>query len=121
MKVQLPDGSQRELPDNSTVAELAAAIGPRLAKDALAGKVNGKPVDLTSPIPDGAQVEVVTPKSEMGRHIIRHSTAHLMAQAVQELFPGTQVTIGPVIENGFYYDFASRRPFTDDDFAKIEE
>jgi threonyl-tRNA synthetase len=121
MKVQLPDGSQRELPENSTVAELAAAIGPRLAKDALAGKVNGKPVDLTSPIPDGAQVEVVTPKSEMGRHIIRHSTAHLMAQAVQELFPGTQVTIGPVIENGFYYDFASKQPFSEEDFAKIEE
>ena len=121
MKVQLPDGSQRELPDNSTVAQLAAVIGPRLAKDALAGKVNGKPVDLTSPIPDGAQVEVVTPRSEMGRHIIRHSTAHLMAQAVQELFPGTQVTIGPVIENGFYYDFASKQPFSEEDFAKIEE
>lgn len=121
MKVQLPDGSTKELPGGATVADLAASIGPRLAKDAIAGKVNDKPVDLDAPLPDGAKVEVVTPKTDPGRYIIRHSTAHLMAQAVQELFPGTQVTIGPVIENGFYYDFASDRPFSEEDFAWIEE
>lgn len=121
MKVQLPDGSTKELPGGATVADLAASIGPRLAKDAIAGKVNDKPVDLDAPLPEGAKVEVVTPKTDPGRYIIRHSTAHLMAQAVQELFPGTQVTIGPVIENGFYYDFASDRPFSEEDFAWIEE
>ncbi|HUP46778.1 MAG TPA: threonine--tRNA ligase [Thermoanaerobaculia bacterium] len=121
MQVQLPDGSYKEVPDNATVADVAAAIGKGLAKAALAGKVNGKVVDLYAPVPDGAKVEIVTPKSELGLDTIRHSTAHLMAHAVQELFPGTQVTIGPVIENGFYYDFASDRPFTEDDLRRIEE
>jgi len=121
MNVQLPDGSIREVPDNATVADVAASIGKRLAKDALAGKVNGKVVDVYSPVPDGAKVEIITPKSEDGIDTIRHSTAHLMAMAVQELFPGTQVTIGPVIEHGFYYDFGTDRPFTDDDLRRIEE
>ena len=121
MNVQLPDGSVREVPDNATVADVAASIGKRLAKDALAGKVNGKVVDVYAPVPDGARVEIVTPKSEEGIDTIRHSTAHLMAHAVQELFPGTQVTIGPVIENGFYYDFGTDRPFTEDDLRRIEE
>jgi threonyl-tRNA synthetase len=121
MNVQLPDGSIREVPDNATVADVAAAIGKRLAKDALAGKVNGKVVDVYAPVPDGAKVEIITPKSEEGIDTIRHSTAHLMAMAVQELFPGTQVTIGPVIEHGFYYDFGTDRPFTDDDLRRIEE
>jgi threonyl-tRNA synthetase len=121
MNVQLPDGSVREVPDNATVADVAASIGKRLAKDALAGKVNGKVVDVYAPVPDGARVEIVTPKSEEGLDTIRHSTAHLMAHAVQELFPGTQVTIGPVIENGFYYDFGTDRPFTEDDLRRIEE
>jgi len=121
MNVQLPDGSIREVPENATVADVAASIGRRLAKDALAGKVNGKVVDVYTPVPEGAKVEIVTPKSEEGLDTIRHSTAHLMAMAVQELFPGTQVTIGPVIENGFFYDFGTDRPFTEEDLLRIEE
>ena len=121
MNVQLPDGSTREVPDNATVADVAASIGKRLAKDAIAGKVNGKVVDVYAPVPDGAKVEIVTAKTEAGIDTIRHSTAHLMAHAVQELFPGTQVTIGPVIENGFYYDFGADRPFTEEDLRRIEE
>ena len=121
MQVQLPDGSQKEVPDNATVADVAASIGKRLAKDAIAGKVNGKVVDVYAKVPNGAKVEIVTPKSEAGLDTIRHSTAHLMAMAVQELFPGTQVTIGPVIENGFFYDFGTDRPFSDEDLRRIEE
>src|SRR5437667_11539506 len=121
MQVELPDGSKREVPDGATVADVAASIGKRLAKDALAGKVNGKIVDVYAPVPDGAKVEIVTPKSDEGLDTIRHSTAHLMAMAVQELFPGTQVTIGPVIENGFYYDFGTDHPFSDEDLRRIEE
>ncbi len=121
MQVQLPDGSQKDVPDNATVAEVAASIGKRLAKEAIAGKVNGKIVDVYSKVPSGAKVEIVTPKTPEGLDTIRHSTAHLMAMAVQELFPGTQVTIGPVIENGFYYDFGTDRPFTDEDLRRIEE
>jgi threonyl-tRNA synthetase len=121
MNVQLPDGSVKEVPENATLADVAAAIGRRLAKDAIAGKIDGKVVDLSARVPEGARVEIVTPKSEEGIDTIRHSTAHLMAMAVQELFPGTQVTIGPVIENGFYYDFGTDRPFTDEDLRRIEE
>jgi threonyl-tRNA synthetase len=121
MNVQLPDGSLKEVPENATIADVAAAIGRRLAKDAIAGRIDGKTVDVYTPVPDGAKVEIVTPKSEAGIDTIRHSTAHLMAMAVQELFPGTQVTIGPVIENGFYYDFATERPFTEEDLRRIEE
>src|SRR5919206_566769 len=120
MNVQLPDGSIREVPDGATVADVAASIGRRLAKDAIAGKVDGKVVDVYTPVPDGAKVEIVTPKTEAGLDTIRHSTAHLMAMAVQELFPGTQVTIGPVIENGFYYDFYRDEPFSTEDFPRIE-
>jgi threonyl-tRNA synthetase len=121
MNVQLPDGSIREVPAGATVADVAASIGKRLAKDAVAGKVNGKVVDLYLPVPEDAKVEIITAKSEEGIDTIRHSTAHLMANAVQELFPGTQVTIGPVIENGFFYDFGTSRPFTDEDLRAIEE
>jgi threonyl-tRNA synthetase len=121
MQVQLPDGSMREVPENATVADVAASIGKRLAKDALAGKVDGKVVDVYAPVHEGAKVEIVTPKSAEGIDTIRHSTAHLMANAVQELFPGTQVTIGPVIENGFFYDFGAAHPFTDEDLRRIEE
>src|ERR1700737_2978929 len=121
MQVELPDGSKKDVPDNATVADVAASIGKRLAKAALAGKVNGKVVDIYTPVPDNAKVEIVTPKSEAGLDTIRHSTAHLMAMAVQELFPGTQVTIGPVIENGFYYDFGTDRTFSDEDLRRIEE
>lgn len=121
MHVQLPDGSQREIPDGATVADVAASIGKGLARAAIAGKVNGKVVDVYTPVPDNARIEIVTPKSEAGLDTIRHSTAHLMAMAVQELFPGTQVTIGPVIENGFFYDFGTDRPFSDEDLRRIEE
>jgi len=121
MNVELPDGSKREIPDGATVADVAASIGKGLAKAAIAGKVNGKVVDVYTPVPDNARIEIVTPKSEAGLDTIRHSTAHLMAMAVQELFPGTQVTIGPVIENGFFYDFGTDRPFSDDDLRRIEE
>jgi threonyl-tRNA synthetase len=121
MNVTLPDGSVREVPENATVADVAAAIGRRLAKDAVAGKINGKVVDVYTPVPDGAKVEIVTPKTDEGIDTIRHSTAHLMAHAVQELYPGTQVTIGPVIEHGFFYDFGTDRPFTEDDLRRIEE
>ena len=121
MHVQLPDGSMKEVPEGATIADIAASIGKRLAKDAIAGKIDGKVVDVYTPVPDGAKVEVVTPKSEAGIDTIRHSTAHLMAMAVQELFPGTQVTIGPVIENGFFYDFGTDRPFSDEDLRRIEE
>jgi threonyl-tRNA synthetase len=121
MQVQLPDGSNRQVPENATVLDVAESIGKRLAKDAVAGKVNGKVVDVYAKVPDGAKVEIVTPRSNDGLDTIRHSTAHLMAMAVQELFPGTQVTIGPVIENGFYYDFATDRAFSDEDLRRIEE
>jgi threonyl-tRNA synthetase len=121
MYVELPDGSKKEVPQDATVADVAASIGKRLAKDAIAGKVNGNVVDVYAKVPEGARIEIVTPKSEDGLDTIRHSTAHLMAMAVQELFPGTQVTIGPVIENGFYYDFATDRSFSDEDLRRIEE
>jgi threonyl-tRNA synthetase len=121
MQVQLPDGSLKDVPNDATVAQVAESIGKRLAKDAVAGKVNGKIVDLAAKVPDKAKVEILTPKMKDGVDVIRHSTAHLMAMAVQELFPGTQVTIGPVIENGFYYDFGTDRPFTDEDLRRIEE
>src|SRR5713226_7182137 len=121
MQVELPDGSKREVPPGATVADVAASIGKGLSKAAIAGKVNGKVVDVYTPVPDNAKIEIVTPKSEAGLDTIRHSTAHLMAMAVQELFPGTQVTIGPVIENGFFYDFAATQPFSDEDLRKIEE
>jgi threonyl-tRNA synthetase len=120
MNVQLPDGSVREVPAGSTVADVATSIGKRLAKDAIAGKIDGKIVDVYVPVPHGARIEIITPTTEAGRDVIRHSTAHLMAMAVQELFPGTQVTIGPVIENGFFYDFATERTFTEEDLRTIE-
>jgi threonyl-tRNA synthetase len=118
--VTLPDGSQRRFDHPVTVDEVAAAIGPGLRKAALAGRVNGKLVDTSHVIADDAAVAVVTDKDPEGLDIIRHSTAHLLAQAVKELFPDAQVTIGPVIEDGFYYDFAYQRPFTPEDLAAIE-
>jgi threonyl-tRNA synthetase len=118
--VTLPDGSQRRFDHPVTVDEVAAAIGPGLRKAALAGRVNGKLVDTSHVIADDAAVAVVTDKDPEGLDIIRHSTAHLLAQAVKELFPVAQVTIGPVIEDGFYYDFAYQRPFTPEDLAAIE-
>ncbi len=121
IQITLPDGSRREFDQPVTVADVAASIGPGLAKAALAGKVNGKVVDTTFTIPDDAQVAIVTAKDPEGLDVIRHSTAHLLAYAVKELFPDAQVTIGPVIENGFYYDFAYKRPFTPEDLVAIEK
>jgi threonyl-tRNA synthetase len=121
LKITLPDGSAKEFPGPVTVAEVAQSIGAGLAKAALAGKVNGKLVDTSYRIDADADIAIVTPKSPEALEILRHSTSHLMAQAVQELFPGAQVTIGPVIENGFYYDFSYKRPFTPEDLAAIEK
>jgi threonyl-tRNA synthetase len=121
LNIRLPDGSSKSFPGPLTVAEIAQAIGPGLARAALAGKVDGKLVDTSYRVESDADIAIVTPKSPEGLEILRHSTSHLMAQAVQELFPGAQVTIGPVIENGFYYDFSYKRPFTPEDLVAIEK
>ena len=120
LNITLPDGSRREFPGPVTVGEVAAGIGAGLAKAALGGKVDGQPVDLSHRIEADARVAIVTDRDADGLEMIRHSTAHLLAYAVKELFPEAQVTIGPVIEHGFYYDFAYKRPFTPEDLAAIE-
>src|SRR5215212_2028218 len=120
IQVTLPDGSKREFPGPVTVADVAASIGPGLAKAALAGKVDGKVVDTSFKIEKDSPVAIVTAKDADGLEVIRHSTAHLLAQAVKDLFPDAQVTIGPVIENGFFYDFSYKRPFTPEDLVAIE-
>ena len=119
--ITLPDGSRREYAGPVTVAEVAASIGAGLAKAALAGKVDGKVVDTSFTVTADAPVAIVTAKDPEGLDVIRHSTAHLLAYAVKDLFPEAQVTIGPVIENGFFYDFAYKRPFTPEDLAAIEK
>ncbi|HEY6896342.1 MAG TPA: threonine--tRNA ligase [Rhodocyclaceae bacterium] len=119
--ITLPDGSKREFPQAVTVAEVAASIGAGLAKAALAGRVDGTLVDTSYRIETDVQLAIVTDKDADGLEVIRHSTAHLLAYAVKELFPEAQVTIGPVIENGFYYDFACPRPFTPEDLETIEK
>lgn len=121
VSVRLPDGSERQFDKPVTVAEVAASIGSGLAKAAIAGKVNGRLVDTSYVIDDQADLSIVTDRDEEGVDIIRHSTAHLLAYAVKELFPDAQVTIGPVIENGFYYDFSYKRPFTPEDMQAIEK
>jgi threonyl-tRNA synthetase len=121
IQVTLPDGSKREYPGPVTVAEVASSIGPGLAKAAIAGKVDGKVVDTAYAIAQDSPVAIVTARDPEGLEVIRHSTAHLLAYAVKELFPEAQVTIGPVIENGFYYDFSYKRPFTPEDLAAIEK
>jgi threonyl-tRNA synthetase len=118
--ITLPDGSQRTFSEAVTVAQLAASIGAGLAKAALAGRVNGKLVDTSFLIESDAEVAIITDRDPAGLEVIRHSTAHLLAQAVKQLFPEAQVTIGPVIEDGFYYDFAYHRPFTPEDLVAIE-
>lgn len=120
LHITLPDGSRRDFEGPVSVGEVAASIGAGLAKAALAGKVDGKLVDTSHRIDSDASLEIVTDKHPDALEILRHSTAHLLAQAVQRLYPGAQVTIGPVIDNGFYYDFAYERPFTPDDLPKIE-
>ncbi|HEX7116100.1 MAG TPA: threonine--tRNA ligase, partial [Steroidobacter sp.] len=118
--ITLPDGSQRTYSEPVSVEKVAADIGPGLARAALAGKVDGKLVDTSYVIDRDASLAIVTDKDKEGLEIIRHSTAHLLAQAVKQLYPDAQVTIGPVIEDGFYYDFAYKRPFTPEDLAAIE-
>jgi threonyl-tRNA synthetase len=121
VQITLPDGSLREFPGPVTVAEVAASIGAGLAKAALAGKVDGKVVDTSFSLASNAQLAIITAKDADGLEVVRHSTAHLLAYAVKDLYPDAQVTIGPVIENGFYYDFSYSRPFTLEDLAAIEK
>jgi threonyl-tRNA synthetase len=122
IEVRLPDGSARSLPEGSSAYDLASAIGKRLAKDALAAQVNGQLTDLAAPLPDGATVAIVTPTSSDGREVIRHSTAHVLAQAVTRLWPGAHYAIGPAITDGFYYDFElpGGAHFSDDDLSRID-
>ena len=115
ISVRLPDGSKREFSKPVTVAEVASSIGSGLAKAALAGKVDDKLVDTSYVIDRDADLSIITDRDSDGVDILRHSTAHLLAYAVKQLFPDAQVTIGPVIENGFYYDFSYKRPFTPED------
>jgi threonyl-tRNA synthetase len=121
ISVRLPDGSAREFDGPVTVAQVASSIATSLGKAALAGKVDGKVVDTSYLIDKNVDLSIVTDKDAEGLEVIRHSTAHLLAYAVKELFPDAQVTIGPVIENGFYYDFSYKRPFTPEDLVAIEK
>jgi threonyl-tRNA synthetase len=122
ISVKLPDGSARSLPAGASAGDLAASIGRGLAKAAVAATVDGRQVDLSTALPDGATVAIVTADSDEGRYVLRHSTAHVMAQAVTDLFPGAKYAIGPAIEDGFYYDFAlpGGAAFSEDDLARIE-
>ena len=119
--ITLPDGSQRDYENAVSVADVAADIGPGLAKATLAGVVDGTLVDASTEMAKDATLSIITSKDDDGLHLIRHSTAHLMAQAVKQLYPEAQVTIGPVIEDGFYYDFAYERAFTPEDLEAIEK
>jgi threonyl-tRNA synthetase len=119
--ITLPDGSLKQVESGSTVAQLAAAIGPRLALAAVAAKVDGVVRDLSTPLTSSAKVEILTLKSAEALEIVRHSAAHLLAAAVQQLYPGTKVTIGPAIESGFYYDFDMVKPLTDEDLPGVEK
>src|SRR5215203_208011 len=121
LAITLPDGAVREYDAPVSVKDVAASIGPGLAKAALAGRVDGRVVDTSFVIDRDAKLAIVTDKDPEGLDVIRHSTAHLLAYAVKELFPDAQVTIGPVIEDGFYYDFSYKRPFTPEDLAAIEQ
>ena len=120
--VSLPDGSTRALPAGATGRDLAQSIGRRLAEAAVAAEVDGSPVDLDRPLPEGARVSVVTADSAAGRSVLRHSTAHVLAQAVLRLWPGAQYAIGPPIEDGFYYDFSlpGGATFSEEDLGRIE-
>src|SRR5256714_6065550 len=119
-KIRLPDGAVKSFDGPVTVAEVAQAIGPGLARAALAGKVNGKLVDTSYRLESDSELAIVTERDKEGVEILRHSTAHLLAYAVKDLFPEAQVTIGPVVENGFYYDFSFKRPFAPEDLVAIE-
>ena len=121
MNIVLPDGSVKELAAGATVADVAASIGAGLAKAALAGKVDGTLVDLTATVTDGATVEIITAKSPEALHVMRHSCAHIMAEAVQELYPGTQIAFGPATDDGYFYDFELPNNISSDDFGAIEK
>src|SRR5919107_687040 len=123
MHVLLPDGSRRDLEDDASGADLAAAIGPGLARAALAVKVDGSVRDLAAPLPDGARVEIVTNRSADSLELVRHDTAHVLAAAVLDLYPGTRISIGPPIEDGFYYDFEFPEgvSVSEHDLAALEE
>ena len=121
LQITLPDGSQRQFPGPVTVAEVAASIGPGLAKNTVAGKVDGRLVDASDVIGHDARLQIITPKDQEGVEIIRHSCAHLVGHAVKQLYPTAKMVIGPVIDEGFYYDIAYERPFTPEDLAAIEQ
>lgn len=121
IQLTFPDGAVKEFSKGTTTEEVAASISPGLRKKALAGKVNGKLLDLKTPIEEDGAIEIVTPDHEDALDILRHSTAHLTAQAVKRLFPGAKLGIGPVIEGGFYYDIDSPTPITAEDLPKIEK
>ena len=121
VKITLPDGIKKEYKDNITIGEVASNIGNRLGEMALAGKASGVLVDLSFPIKEDISLSVITEDTEEGLEILRHSTAHIMAQAVSKLFPGVKLGIGPTIENGFYYDFGLQHSLSDEDLKKIEE
>ena len=120
IKLTLPDNSVREYPAGTTAADVIKSIGPGLAKASLAASLDGKPVDLTTPIDHDAKFAALTFDSPAGKEVLRHSASHLMAQAVTELFPGAKVAIGPAIEDGYYYDFDREIPFATEDLEKIE-
>lgn len=121
LTITLPDNSQRKFDHPVSIHDIAASIGAGLAKAALAGKVDDQLVDTSYIVKHDAKVSIITDKDPEGLEVIRHSTAHLLAHAVKQLFPSAQVTIGPVIDNGFYYDFAFERTFTPEDLQKIEQ
>jgi threonyl-tRNA synthetase len=120
IEVKFPDGQARRFDDGATGADIAAAISPSLAKKALLVRLDGELLDLKRPLPHGGAIQILTRDSPDALEVIRHDTAHVLAEAVQELFPGTQVTIGPNVEDGFYYDFARDEPFSLEDLSKIE-
>src|SRR3984885_8129084 len=119
--VTFPDGARRDYPDNITGLDIAKGISPSLAKRTVAMALDGTVTDLADPIPHDAKIEFLTREDKRSLELIRHDCAHVLAEAVQSLWPGTQVTIGPVIENGFYYDFFRNEPFTPEDFTAIEQ
>jgi len=118
--VTLPDGSAKQVARGTTVEQVAASIGKRLARDAVAGKVNGRLVDVYFPITEDCDLQVVTPPSEDALEVYRHTTSHILANAVKELWPDVQIGVGPVIEDGFYYDFQREQPFSSEELAAIE-
>src|SRR5271170_6410004 len=120
IQITLPDGAVREVPSGTTAAQVAAQIGPRLAKDALVARVDGELTDLSSPLAHNVKLSILTAKDPDAVQVFRHSAAHLLAAAVLELYPGVKLGIGPPTENGFFYEFMREEPFTPDDLEKIE-